>query len=43
MRRVIIIMIGEQPRLFFLHYWAIDDARRLTKALKAALDGSGHL
>jgi len=36
-------MIGEQPRLFFLHYWAIDDARRLTKALKAALDGSGHL
>jgi uncharacterized protein DUF1259 len=30
-------MLGEEPRLFFLHFWANDDARRLAEGLKAAL------
>src|SRR5215471_19828923 len=31
-------MLDDQPRLFFLHYWANDDASKLAKGLKAALD-----
>ena len=31
-------MIGEQPRLFFMHFWANDDAIKLAKGLRAALD-----
>ena len=30
-------MLDEQPRLFFMHFWAHDDALRLAKGLKAAL------
>lgn len=30
-------MLNEQPRLFFLHFWANDDAAKLAKALHAAL------
>jgi Domain of Unknown Function (DUF1259) len=31
-------MITEQPRLFFLHFWANDDALKLARGLRAALD-----
>jgi len=31
-------MLAEQPRLFFLHFWANDDAMKLAKGLRAALD-----
>lgn len=31
-------MLEEQPRLFFLHFWANDDALRLATGLRAALD-----
>jgi Domain of Unknown Function (DUF1259) len=31
-------MLDEQPRLFFLHFWASDDALKLAKGLRAALD-----
>ena len=31
-------MLGEEPRLFFLHFWANDDALKLAKGLRAALD-----
>jgi len=31
-------MIGEEPRLFFMHFWAIDDVPKLARGLKAALD-----
>ena len=31
-------MLDEQPRLFFLHFWANDDAIKLAKGLRAALD-----
>jgi hypothetical protein len=31
-------MLDEQPRLFFMHFWANDDAVRLAKGLRAALD-----
>ena len=31
-------MLAEQPRLFFLHFWANDDALKLAKGLRAALD-----
>jgi hypothetical protein len=30
-------MIDEQPRLFFVHFWANDDAKKLAEGLKAAL------
>ena len=30
-------MLNEQPRLFFMHFWANDDAQKLADALKAAL------
>jgi hypothetical protein len=31
-------MLDEQPRLFFLHFWAHDDALKLAGGLRAALD-----
>lgn len=31
-------MLEEQPRLFFMHFWANDDALKLAKGLRAALD-----
>jgi len=31
-------MLDEQPRLFFMHFWANDDAQTLAAGLKAALD-----
>jgi hypothetical protein len=31
-------MLTEQPRLFFMHFWANDDATKLAKGLRAALD-----
>lgn len=31
-------MIGEEPRLYFMHFWANDDAVTLAKGLRAALD-----
>jgi hypothetical protein len=30
-------MVGEQPRLFFMHFWAHDDALKLAAGLRAAL------
>ena len=31
-------MLTEQPRLIFMHFWANDDAIKLAKGLRAALD-----
>ncbi len=31
-------MLDEQPRLFFLHFWANDDALKLARGLRAAID-----
>jgi hypothetical protein len=31
-------MLDEQPRLFFLHFWAVDDALKLARGLRTALD-----
>jgi hypothetical protein len=31
-------MLGETPRLFFMHFWANDDAKKLAGTLRAALD-----
>jgi hypothetical protein len=31
-------MIDEQPRLYFMHFWAVDDAGKLARGLRAALD-----
>jgi hypothetical protein len=33
-------MLDEQPRMFFVHFWANDDALKLAKGLRAALDKS---
>jgi hypothetical protein len=30
-------MLDDQPHLYFMHFWANDDARKLAEALKAAL------
>jgi hypothetical protein len=34
-------MINEQPRLFFMHFWANGDAIQLARGLRAALDRTG--
>jgi hypothetical protein len=34
-------MINEQPRLFFMHFWANGDALQLARGLGAALDRTG--
>ena len=31
-------MLDEKPRLFFMHFWANDDAKKLATGLRAALD-----
>jgi hypothetical protein len=31
-------MLTEEPRLFFMHFWANDDAMKLAKGLRTALD-----
>jgi hypothetical protein len=31
-------MLSEEPRIFFMHFWANDDAVKLATALRAALD-----
>jgi hypothetical protein len=31
-------MLTEQPRLIFMHFWANDDAMKLARGLRAALD-----
>jgi hypothetical protein len=31
-------MVDEMPRLYFMHFWANDDAQKLAKGLRAALD-----
>jgi Domain of Unknown Function (DUF1259) len=31
-------MLDEQPRLFFLHFWANDDAEKLARGLRSAID-----
>jgi len=34
-------MLSEEPRLFFMHFWAMDDALKLARGLRAALDRTG--
>ena len=36
-------MLTESPRLFFMHFWANDDAIKLAKGLRAALDKTARL
>jgi uncharacterized protein DUF1259 len=31
-------MLEESPRLFFMHFWAVDDATKLATTMRAALD-----
>ena len=31
-------MLDEQPQVFFMHFWAVDNAVKLAKGLRAALD-----
>jgi hypothetical protein len=31
-------MLNEEPRLFFMHFWANDDATTLARTLRSALD-----
>ena len=31
-------MLEEEPRLFFMHFWANDDAQKLARGVRAALD-----
>ena len=31
-------MLDDEPRLFFMHFWANDDVGELAKGLRAALD-----
>lgn len=31
-------MLDDQPRLFFMHFWANDDAQKLAEGLREALD-----
>jgi hypothetical protein len=32
-------MLDDEPRLFFMHFWANEDAGKLARGLRAALDG----
>src|SRR5580692_4251024 len=36
-------MLDEQPRLFFMHFWANDDAIKLAKTLRTALDEMANI
>jgi hypothetical protein len=31
-------MVGEEPRIMFLHYWGVGSASELAKGLRSALD-----
>ena len=31
-------MLNDEPRLFFVHFWANDDAVKLARALRVGLD-----
>jgi hypothetical protein len=31
-------MIDDSPHLFFMHFWAVDDAQKLAQSMRAALD-----
>jgi hypothetical protein len=31
-------MLTDEPRLFFMHFWAVDNAVKLAKGLRQALD-----
>jgi hypothetical protein len=31
-------MLDDEPRLFFMHFWANNNARKLAKGLREALD-----
>jgi hypothetical protein len=33
-------LLDEEPRLFFMHFWANDDALKLARGLRAALDAT---
>ena len=33
-------MLNEEPRLYFMHFWANDDALKLARALRGALDNT---
>ncbi len=35
-------MLNDEPRLFFMHYWANDDAVRLARGLRSALDSTAQ-
>lgn len=35
-------MLNEQPRLFFVHFWANGDAVKLAEGLRAGLQAAGH-
>lgn len=32
--------LDDNPRLFYMHFWAVDDAVRLSQALRTALDAT---
>jgi hypothetical protein len=34
-------MLGEDPRLFFMHFWAVGDAAQVARGLRTALDAVG--
>jgi uncharacterized protein DUF1259 len=36
-------MLEEQPRLFFLHFWANDNAEKLARGLRAAIDKTASI
>jgi hypothetical protein len=36
-------MLADEPRLFFMHFWANDDALRLARGLRAALDQTNSM
>jgi hypothetical protein len=36
-------MLDEDPRLFFLHFWANDNAEKLARGLRAAIDKTGSV
>jgi len=34
-------LIHEQPRIFFLHFWGVDSAKKIAAGLKEALSQTG--
>src|SRR5205823_4161262 len=35
--------LGDQPRLFYMHFWAVDDPLLLAQGLRAALDQTNSM